>query len=80
MPGAEQFMNPQGYHVINLWQYIIIILCIEATQETCFDGEEQTMNYEKGNCNEFRLLIFRADPNQPRKVFDPAAMAELTNP
>ena len=36
------------------------------------------MNYERGKLYDVSIDDFRADPNQPRKVFDPDALAELT--
>ncbi|WP_051328167.1 ParB/RepB/Spo0J family partition protein [Desulfatirhabdium butyrativorans] len=36
------------------------------------------MNYEKGKLYDLPLDALQADPNQPRKVMDPQALAELT--
>ncbi len=38
-----------------------------------------TPTYEKGKLYHNSIIDFRPDPNQPRKVFDEAAMTELTD-
>ena len=38
-----------------------------------------TPAYEKGKLYYISIIDFRPDPNQPRKVFDEAAMTELTD-
>jgi len=37
-----------------------------------------TPTYEKGKLYDISIIDFRPDPNQPRKVFDEAALTELT--
>jgi len=38
-----------------------------------------TPTYEKGKLYDISIIDFRPDPNQPRKVFDEAALTELTD-